>query len=56
MSPCRPQESRKRKQAHKGAEAPPLVQAELAATELRRWPDYAFLMMADETGRRVPSC
>lgn len=51
-----PQESRKRKQAHKGAEAPPLVEAELAATELRRWPDYAFLMMADETGRRVPSC
>jgi hypothetical protein len=49
-SSCCRQESRKRKQAHKGAEPPPLVEAELAATELRRWPDYAFLMMADETG------
>ena len=31
------------------------MEAELAATELRRWPDYALLMMADETGELLSS-
>lgn len=43
-------ESRKRKLAAQGAEAQPLIEAELAASELRRWPDYAFLMMGSEKG------
>lgn len=46
------QDSNKRKiAAHADGEAAPATKADLQATELKRWPDYEFLIGATESGK-----